>query len=526
MSQEKFTEDKYLYWAKPSDFIAGRDALGIQNSSAVIYATLLPGITNLTRRMRYYGFFCWLLNAYDGLELPKDSLKQQYTFIRRAELMIAFYMQANHPDFGDVPGKLFAADFGSRFQDDGRIDIASGADKGSFLTDDKGVSRSYWKYTSGAFGQYYSGAMLTLKLIRQTDKVYFLNDKGVTLANAFETSLPPSAKENLLHLIDKGILDQDEMPFLAPFDMSIIKPQSEEWKSYIDLLFDKDSEQGSTFFRKNTLLNFLDLRSKGVEYSDQILGKYYFQNPLEIDLKSDSTRFGWFFYYAHELVHYSMEYCFNTMLQLMKNDLYSIDEFIDEQRDILKIYLDENRVEVTLGDLIQQSKNNETVETIYTLLASFKGLFSEGSIGELYFTQLKIISFVIEYMKPNLPLGQRFLSENGIFGKRGNLIEINTYFRKNEDRLLPEFFGDYLIKILNDHQVVAYNKLGNGTAQVHKFLIEHNHLIPVNTIEPRMTGPRLGSVNNILKDLQLLEPQTGEITELGKKILQQNPDFS
>jgi hypothetical protein len=38
----------------------GLDPLGMQNSSVNLYQTFLPGISNVTLRMRYYGLYAWL----------------------------------------------------------------------------------------------------------------------------------------------------------------------------------------------------------------------------------------------------------------------------------------------------------------------------------------------------------------------------------------------------------------------------------------------------------------------------------
>lgn len=46
---------KQPFWAENSGFMTGRDPLGIQNSSITVYGRLLPGMTNLTLRIRYYG---------------------------------------------------------------------------------------------------------------------------------------------------------------------------------------------------------------------------------------------------------------------------------------------------------------------------------------------------------------------------------------------------------------------------------------------------------------------------------------
>ena len=42
----------------------GLDPLGMQNSSVSLYQTLLPGVSNVTLRMRYYGLYAWLCRTY------------------------------------------------------------------------------------------------------------------------------------------------------------------------------------------------------------------------------------------------------------------------------------------------------------------------------------------------------------------------------------------------------------------------------------------------------------------------------
>lgn len=58
------TDDKVKpFWAEFSSTAGGRDPLAIQNSSVVIYSQMVVGITNVTNRIRYNGFFCWMLDT-------------------------------------------------------------------------------------------------------------------------------------------------------------------------------------------------------------------------------------------------------------------------------------------------------------------------------------------------------------------------------------------------------------------------------------------------------------------------------
>ncbi len=48
-------------WVKPFHAIGGRDHLGVGAPSEHLYAQLLPGITNVTDRARYYSFYPWMV---------------------------------------------------------------------------------------------------------------------------------------------------------------------------------------------------------------------------------------------------------------------------------------------------------------------------------------------------------------------------------------------------------------------------------------------------------------------------------
>lgn len=52
-------------WLKPPQQIGGLDHLGIQAPCIQIYSQLLPGITNVTDRARYYSFYPWLLSQFE-----------------------------------------------------------------------------------------------------------------------------------------------------------------------------------------------------------------------------------------------------------------------------------------------------------------------------------------------------------------------------------------------------------------------------------------------------------------------------
>ncbi|CAN0583738.1 unnamed protein product, partial [Ectocarpus sp. 12 AP-2014] len=52
-------------WVKPPFQRGGLDHLGAQAPCIQIYGQLLPGITNVTDRARYYSFYPWLFTVLE-----------------------------------------------------------------------------------------------------------------------------------------------------------------------------------------------------------------------------------------------------------------------------------------------------------------------------------------------------------------------------------------------------------------------------------------------------------------------------
>ena len=138
---------------------------------------------------------------------------------------------------------------------------------------------------------------------------------------------------------------------------------------------------------------------------------------------------------------------------------------------------------------------------------------------EVYFIAFLLITKTYAWVTNDISAFDTYLSANEIQGRRGNIIELHQYLNAHAEAPTLSFFRAFIKKILNDHQIVAYNKMGNGEEQVHKFLIEHNHLIHINDIGPRMTTPRLESVRYILQDLRLLDKESWQPTKEGETLL-------
>lgn len=128
---------------------------------------------------------------------------------------------------------------------------------------------------------------------------------------------------------------------------------------------------------------------------------------------------------------------------------------------------------------------------------------------------LLIYNFIQPYKEPI----EAFEINNYIDYQKGNLSEhLHLYVEKNLGASYREYVDRVVKTLINDHMDTAYRKMGNGDANLLKFLIEDHCIIHIETIEPRGTTPRIQSLHNFILDLGLIDTEE-KLTELGSDLL-------
>lgn len=253
------------FWAEYSSEASGRDPLAIQNSSVVIYTKMIVGITNVTNRIRYNGFYCWLLETILKNIPKKNSLVEQIRYLRRAELLLAYVMVKEFPDVTGVSGSAYA---GKNITP--KISLRNGADWDAKKEGGPGL---YWKFKAGVFGQYYSGVVRELNLINHPQgdlNIYTLTAMGKELSAAFGKNIPDKAKKLFWDSVLGGSVAERDLSFLKAFALHLIPEKSDEIHFYETMLLANDDRKlEPTFHRQQTLnliLQFLNKQKKGTEY--------------------------------------------------------------------------------------------------------------------------------------------------------------------------------------------------------------------------------------------------------------------
>src|SRR5690606_28940422 len=108
----------------------GLDPLGMQRPIEVVYQSLLPGISTITLRLRYYSFFPWLLESYARRNGSTDMQEFRF-FQRKAEALYALLCAHGDYELG-IAGILWASGELQRLAEEADpnaiVDFSSAAD--------------------------------------------------------------------------------------------------------------------------------------------------------------------------------------------------------------------------------------------------------------------------------------------------------------------------------------------------------------------------------------------------------------
>src|SRR5271166_968382 len=248
----------------PEDFLAypewseykkkgGLDPLGMQNSSINLYQRLLPGISNVTLRVRYYGLYAWLALIY-AQRIGDTNPKTWQRFVRRAEAVYALTAQRRGNE-GGVAGVLWAqrkmeADQGSV------IEFASHSDPGADGT-------PYLQQAWGAYGAAYASQLFEIgvyAVAKEHDIPVPSPELGEPLARSFEEAAAPLA-DRFFETVHSGSVTRADLDAFSPLTPSTINGDSVERQLYEDMLFAKRLRRPTDISRSPTLLLLLHVAS-------------------------------------------------------------------------------------------------------------------------------------------------------------------------------------------------------------------------------------------------------------------------
>ena len=496
-------EQTYPFWGHFPSASGGRDPLAVQNSSVVIYTSMIEGITNVTLRVRYNGFYCWLLNLIgknifeiDASQI--DSKASQMRYLRRAELLLA-YIMTNIPEFQNVTGvsgSIFAQNHPS---ENGTFDLAKGADV------ENGIANTYWRNSMGIFGQYYVGVLMQLGLVCPPDfthHTYRSTTDGDKLADAFGSNIPKDKTKLFWESIYNGSISLKELSTMKEFALHSI-PNGMELETYRSIIKGKDSINyitDPTQYRIQSiklLANFIEKEDTTIKSCVSDFLRYNFEQVIANDLQVDIVPLSWFLYEFDELAHTAYESFHFGLLYQLADDPLPLDRVLGEIELGIKDLSETGGINC-LSDFLT---NKMSIHEIYQQMFG-RNLQREGiqRIYDACHLLIKLHSTLGKYY----PILFDFAARSGLgFSRRGYAPElVDGLVSGKEEQAITTFVEETIYRAINDHTYSSYQKSSIDGGLVHNYIIDEDTIRRFRKTNAVRTSPRLQSVLYYMEDLK------------------------
>lgn len=496
----------------------GLDPLGMQTSSIGLYQNLLPGISNVTLRIRYYGFYAWLCHIY-AQKIGDTNPKIWQRFIRRAEALYALVAQKHGGENG-VAGIQWAEKTLQEAESK-VIDFAAAAEPGS--------DSYYLKQAWGAYGAAYASQLYEVGIYGDAEGHEIpvpSPERGFPLASAFADVLGPLAAK-FFQIVQRGSVTRDNLDALASIRPSAISENSSERDWYEKILFAQgglDRPRGQE--RRRTLLIILYLSSQIGPIPEVIdvrwmlyTGRDLNGNPLAYEsAELAEHRLRWWIYQANDLTHIAYETLLKYVLDLLEPHPggLTLESLIGEAVQTIRSVADD-WPKTWESFLLQNATDDLNAEETLSTAARQEARRDRICSPQGAWDALKLLAVVQnrsraaaknirnELEKFNPAVFQSLLTEVHFLESLGS-----DDFARTVSKLMEQ-------RIIRRHLWVALRKLryqGDYT-----FLIESDDgRIRLRSKDgPIFTNPRLGPAITFLKDIHLID--TRGLTEKGRKVL-------
>jgi len=535
-------------WVAPPREKKGLDHLSVQAPCIHIYGQLLPGITNVTDRARYYSFYPWFFWFYEQRTQGTEKLWSDIvSAFRRADCLFTLIAMRHSSTFADTASRSHGALIGSR----NLSKAAKKLNKGQIRISDYSSlesSQKYFKNKLGGLGQYYLSTLREFGLLKgdSTQGVTCTIERGKPIAKAFNNGVNG---ELFFQIIEKDIVTTADLDSLEMFCPCQIQHNDKELellqKMFIDQVdqYEFGGKQRSESLK--LLLHLVDQLNdtkSGKLSKEEYLGSLYSRTIHSghrwiVPEALESTFKAWECYAKNEILSVFLQGVFWVALEELdqsENSFLTVEEFSDS-------FATTDIVHKTIGDKLDQPfqviidearsslpdvkdlhhKDHEFSLSVQTQLYAQAGEISKAfacAIGAFTAFAARSIEHSVAY--ENVPLPEGFLSHYPL-----NLESFYAHLSSSWIEMSMKEVVAWLINhwSLEAHLNVALRKLRGDSENSFRFIPTEQGLCHIASPEPVFTNPRFKQSMQILCDINMLKyhPATGSytITKTGSAII-------
>lgn len=529
-------------WVAPPATSGGQDHLGTQAPCVLVYAELLPGITNVTDRARYFSFYPWLVWSYRQRFADGDQ-KHFIEMFRRADCLFTL-IAARHDPNGSEPERHGAATTGTQTLNGVARRLLPGdvIELDTYATTDDKSPERYFKNSLGGLGQYYSGTLMNLELL---DGAKFPSTEpfGDSLARTFDVGVPGEAFWKAVQEGTVRVSDLEELGSFCPCHLAGTGPERE---ALLDIFFDHSAHYGGDGTKRKSSLAMvlhmagclsgtvdaaLDIDTfRAAVYSRTLPGARAWQPPSQLD---DTAR-RWSYYVRNDILSVLMLEVFAIALQELSATISrpaSIEVLAHRIAGRAEVLQDLDALGVRdFGSLCAELRNTAPAlhqcEDSWHELAWVSALMERCRKNEERH-QPALLAEIVRmlatlHIRDDLAspaYGSLTISADDLVDAPINLLTFRQRCKTWSAMPLAEVAADLVGWCLESHLRVALRKLREGSKDTFQFHpsergLEWHMSIP----RPSQTTPRFKQAVRILRDLAALD-QSGP-TDRGRVLME------
>ena len=556
-------------WIKNSREATGQDQLGLRFFSETIYQDLLPHITNVTSRGRYYSFYPWLIRAVETRSDLLINLSLQ-KIVRRADCLLTLIGLYHHQISEDArsqslhDGFVGAKKLSSVLTE--MLETGESARLSQYAAEEESSDR-YFKNRFGGLGQYYFGPLRDAGILAYNEKgeIHYTEDRGLVIAEAFDESV---LGDDFFEVLINDWVSESDLEGLLDFCPCRLFENQTEQNALLDFFFSRETifQHPAWKKRRESLILILDfiyksslndletsLDSSGVHsflsaaYTDALSGDLLWESDVE---KYSDTKLLWRQYYAGELLSFAVQGLFWAGM----TELAESDDLVADCRDYGNWFAEKFASSVEDFNGANFAAAREEVESNLSEITDWENESHEISLTRqleravrdkrLPERREKTVALAVKIL---LSLAARWRKNDDLeikFPASFSNQQLNEYpinltnllrFAENDWREMR--LGEWLAWLASDwgvgtHLMIALRKLQGESLDTFKVFpseegLQVKEVIGDKTIEeillPGFTSPRLRTTLQILWDLGVitLENNSLILTPTGEIVLEE-----
>lgn len=523
------TSEALVAWVKPPEPIRGMDHLGVQAPCVSIYTYLLPGITNVTDRARYYSFHPWVLWSFER-RYTDHSLDSFRRVLRRAECLFALAAIRHSRVIGDGNERRHGARMVGRQELERIPEDATEI----VLEDYAGLdgSRRYFKNTLGGLRQYYFGSLRDMQILDHsphgaTHPPGYDRGRGRMLAEAFARGVP---EDTFFRLLEASAITWADLDGLAAFCPCAMQQSKAEYELLVQLFFARISEfqVGGGDVRRASLGLLLDLAGRNAQLDgytfDGLLRGAAYTGSLqdgsswEVHDAFKRAQRGWGVYQRNELLSLAAQGVFAAVLQAIVHDQRGVirnsaeggaigarlaGTSFDLTRPLVDVV---KQAQTELPELRQWLDERHELQRAWSLQELGREL-ADGTLQTAMTTSLEILIALLARGVDEDPYADIERDPESFDARGIHLSSLREGWRTHWSRMT---IGDWVQWLsvewgINRHLRVALRKLRGDKSDTFRIRPLEGELRVVEAPPPIFTAPRLRNCEQILLDLGLVD---------------------